>query len=227
MNVVFPEPLNSLMGALENKSITNFFGAPGTGKTNFCLLASLDCINRGGTVVYVDTEGSLSLERLKQLVPNHEEILSKMRIIEPKNFTEQGKVIRELGNLDADLIVIDSMVALYRLEYTEEKKKKSERMEHIRELSRQLSVLSNIAREKNIPVMITSHMFKDWDTGNSDVVGGDMMKYWSKTIMYIEKTSKMSERKAIIMKHRFAPEGGNVKFSIVKEGIKPSGFRIF
>ena len=70
-------------------------------------------------------------------------------------------------------------------------------------------------------------MFRGWENGNPDVVGGDLMKYWSKTMVYLEKTNRMSERKATIMKHRFAPEGGNVKFSIVKEGIKPSGFRIF
>ncbi len=227
MDVAFPEPLNALVGGLENKAITNFFGAPGTGKTNFCLMAAIDCINKGGRVTYVDTEGSLSVERLKQLALNHEDILSKMNILEPQTFTDQGKMIRELRNRETDLILVDSMVALYRLEYPDEKCPPSEKMGHTRELSRQLSILSNIAREKEIPVLITCHMFRNWETKDPDVVGGELMKYWSKTIIYLERTSRMSERKATVTKHRFAPEGGNVKFQIVNDGIKPSGFRIF
>jgi len=226
MKVDFPEPLNSLISGLENKAITNFYGAPGTGKTNFCLFAALDCIRKGGTVVFIDTEGGLSLERLKQLASDHETILSRMKIIEPKSFEEQGRIIRKLDGMEADMIIVDSMVALYRLEYSEEMKKQ-ERMGPVRELSKQLSVLSNIARTKDIPVFITAHMFRNWETKNPDVVGGDLMKYWSKTIIFLEKTNKMSERRATVMKHRFAPEGGNVKFELVNDGIKPSGFRIF
>lgn len=227
MRIDFPEPVNSLMGSLESKAITNFYGAPGTGKTNFCLLSAIDCIRKGGKVVYIDTEGGLSLERLKQLTPDYEAVLNGMEVIEPKTFAEQGKFIRELGNREADMIIVDSMVALYRLEYSEERKNLSEKTGPIRELSKQLSILSNIARGKDIPVFITSHMFRNWETQKQDVVGGDLMKYWSKTMLFLEKTHKMSERKATIMKHRFAPEGGNVKFNIVNEGIKPAGFRIF
>jgi DNA repair protein RadB len=227
MEISFPDPLNSLMGGLEKKAITNFYGAPGTGKTNFCLLAALDCIKKGGKVVFIDTESSFSVERLRQMTGNADYAVSRIHLIEPKTFQEQSRAVRELESLDADLIIVDSMVALYRLEYGEEKKDKSERMEPVRELSKQLAILSNIARKKDIPVVITSHMFRGWDSGEPDVVGGDLMKYWSKTLVFIEKTSRMSERKATIMKHRFAPEGGNVKFQIANEGIKPSGFRIF
>ena len=226
MDVTLPEPLNSLIGKLETKAVTNLFGGPGTGKTNFCMLAMIDCARKGGKVVYMDSEGGLSFERMKQLAHDHEALLSRVELLEPHTFAEQGEMIRKLGRAQADLIVVDSMVALYRLEYGEEKKS-SERMDHVRELSRQLSILSAIARTKDIPVLVTSHMFRGWDNGEPDVVGGDMMKYWSKTIIYLERTGRMSERKATVTKHRFAPEGGNVKFQLVSDGIKPSGFRIF
>ena len=227
MDISFPEPLNSLTGGLENKAVTNIFGAPGTGKTNICIMATLDCVSRGGKVVYIDTEGGFSPERLKQLTSDCDNVYRRLEIIEPKTFEEQGMVIRKLGSMGTNMIIVDSMVALYRLEYSEEKKDISERMGPVRELSKQLSILSNLARERNIPVFLTSHMFRNWDTKLPEVVGGDLMKYWSKTIVYIEKTNRMSERRATIMKHRFAPEGGNVKFNIVSDGIRPSGFRIF
>jgi DNA repair protein RadB len=227
MKINLPEPLNSLTGGLESKAITNFYGAPGTGKTNFCLLAAIECIRSGGSVVYVDTEGGFSVERLKQLAPDCARMLQGIELLEPKSFADQGRMIRSLEGREARMIIVDSMVALYRLEHSEDKKAMAERMEPVRELSKQLSILSNISRDKDIPVLITSHMFRGWDDGQPDVVGGDLMKYWSKTMVYLEKTSRMSERKATIVKHRSAPEGGNVKFNIVNEGIKPSRFRVF
>jgi DNA repair protein RadB len=225
-HIPLPEPLNSIVSRLEPKTITNFYGGPGTGKTNMCLLAALECINAGGSVTYIDTEGGFSVERLRQLSKNPEQALQKITLLEPKNFEEQGKLIRALEKErhKTDLIILDSAVALYRLEYADPK---AETLEAHRELSKQISILSNLSREKGIPVIITAHTFQNWDTGQNEIVGGDMIKYWSKAIVYLERTSKTSERKATVMKHRWVPEGGTVKFVIVEDGIKPSGFRIF
>ena len=223
-HIDLPEPLNAIISRLEPKSVTNFYGGPGTGKTNLCLLAAIECIKNGGCVTYIDTEGGFSPERLQQLTKNPEQILQKICLLEPKTFQEQGKVIRSLDRQKSDLIILDSAVALYRLEYADPK---AETLEAHRELSKQISILSALSRDKNIPVIITAHTFQNWDTGTNEVVGGDMIKYWSKAIVYLERTNKTSERKATIIKHRWVPEGGTVKFVIVEDGIKPSGFRIF
>lgn len=233
--LILPEPLHALLNGIEASAITNFYGAAGTGKTNICLLAALDCMRNGGQCIYIDTEGGFSGERLAQL--GGEGFLEKITLVEPKTFAEQSNLINELKNKKTDLIVLDSAVALYRLEYAEPvdatnaKKLKEQRdrqiMDANRELSRQLSILSTIAREKDIPVIITAHTFKNWETGAQEIVGGEVIKYWSKAIVYLERTGKMSERKATIFKHRFMEEGKSVKLMIVKEGIKPSGFRIF
>ena len=120
---------------------------------------------------------------------------------------------------------MDSAVALYRLEYADPMK---EAIEPNRELSKQLSVLSNTAREKKMPVIITSHVFRSWETQKNEIVGGDSVRYWSKVIVFLERTGRTSERKATIIKHRWVPEGKSVKFVIVQEGIKPaSGFKLF
>ncbi len=225
-HIPLPEPLNAIVSRLEPKTITNFYGGPGTGKTNMCLLAAIECIKAGGSVTYIDTEGGFSAERLRQLTKNPEQALQKITLIEPKSFEEQGRAIRTLEKEKhkTDLIILDSAVALYRLEYADPK---AETLEAHRELSKQISILSTLSREKNIPVIITAHTFQNWDTGANEIVGGDMIKYWSKAIVYLERTSKTSERKATVVKHRWVPEGGTVKFVIVEDGIKPSGFRIF
>ncbi len=222
--IVLPEPLQSLIGGIEKSAITNFYGAPGAGKTNLCLLASLECIRNNGKVVFVDTEGGFSVERLKQLTENFEHVLRKVTLIQVKDFKDQNRVIRSLKNTDTDMIVVDSLVALYRLECADPKK---ETLEANRELSIQLSILSNIAREKNIPVIVTTHTYKNWESGEDHIIGGLTTKYWSKSIILLEKTGKMSERRAVVIKHRSIPEGKSVKFLIVRNGIKPSGFKLF
>jgi len=170
-HIAFPEPLSSFV-SLEPKTITNIYGAPGTGKTCLCLLALMKCIENGGKIVYIDTEGGFSPERLRQISNNNaERILERMEIIQPRTFEEQGKVIKSLEKKNADLIVLDSAVALYRLEYADPK---NETIEANRELSVQLSILSNIARDRNIPVMITAHTFQNWETGENEVVGGNI-----------------------------------------------------
>lgn len=220
--LTLPEPMKTLMGAIESGAVTNFYGAPGTGKTNLCLLAAIE-IAKHGKVIFIDTEGGFSVERLKQLTDRYEEVLKKIELLEPKTFQEQGKMIRELGK--ADLIIVDSTSSLYRLDYAEEGD--SAVLKANRELSKQLSILSNIAREKSIPVIVTAHTFKSWKTEENDMVGGELIKYWSKAIIFLEKTGKTGERQATLVKHRSRPEGETVKFVIVEKGIEPSRFKLF
>jgi DNA repair protein RadB len=222
-----PEPLHSLLGGIEFSALTNFYGAPGTGKTNICLLLVLQCIKNGGKVVYIDTEGGFSPERLAQLSGDVklDDVMKKINLFEPKNFKEQGDVIRGLDKKEADLIIVDSAAALYRLEYADPEK---EALPANRELSRQMSILSTLARKKNIPVIVTGHTYRNWDTDRHEIVGGDSVKYWSKVLVFLERTGKMAERNATVMKHRSLPEGKSVKFMITHDGIKPaSGFRLF
>jgi len=221
--IPLPEPLCSLIGGVERGAVTNFYGPPGVGKTNICILAALECIKNGGQVVYIDTEGGLSPERVMQ-ISGDEASLEKIMVIEPKTFEEQGVAVKNLEGRDFGMLILDSAVALYRLKCAEPDK---EALEANKELSVQLSILSNTARKRNIPVIITAHTFRNWDTGENQIIGGDAIRYWSKSIIFVEHTGRMSERKATVIKHRSIPEGKFVKFELVGDGIKPAGFRIF
>jgi len=221
--IPLPEPFHSLTGGIERGAITNFYGPPGVGKTNICILAALECIKKGGKVIYIDSEGGLSPERIVQ-ISGDQSVLERIILIEPKSFEEQGVVIKNLEGSEFDMLVLDSAVALYRLKCADPG---SETLEANKDLSVQLSILSNIARKRNIPVIITAHVFKNWDTGENQMIGGDAIRYWSKSIIFVEHTGRMSERKATIVKHRSIPEGKFVKFELVQNGIRPSGFRIF
>lgn len=226
--ITLPEPLSSLIGGTERGALTNFYGAPGVGKTNICILAALECIRKGGRVVYIDTEGGMSPERVRQIIgTGYRKVFDNLILIEPKSFQEQGVIIKNLKDRDFDMIILDSSVALYRLKCAEGEDSVDSPLVTNKELAVQLSVLSNLARRRNVPVIITSHTYKNRDTGENRIIGGDSIKYWSKSIIFLERTSRMGERKATVVKHRSVPEGRSVKFDIVQDGIKPAGFRIF
>ena len=88
-----------LHGGYEKGIITMIAGPPASGKTNFVLLASCSQAKKGNRVIFVDTEGGFSPERVEQIVGEEksEEILKNILILNPTNFEEQKKVFVNLN----------------------------------------------------------------------------------------------------------------------------------
>lgn len=226
-----------LHGGYEKEIITMIAGAPGSGKTNFCFLAACSQARKGKKVIFVDTEGGFSVERIKQLSgEDYENILKNIFLLEPTNFEEQKKVFSKLlervKKEQIGLIVIDGMSMLYRLEMGGFDK--SEEKEKIRELNRevakQMRCLAEISRKQKIPVVITNQVYssflseEDWKNGverETNITGGDLFKYWSKCI--IELKGSGGKRRALLLKHRSLPEK-EISFEILEKGIRKKGW---
>src|SRR3989304_3267506 len=145
--------------------IPTIFGPAGAGKSNLAMLAAVATANKGKKVVFIDTEKSISVERLKQLEPQKYKFLAKnLIVLEPTNFAEQKSHFRQLQDLaDAEkpsLIVVDSMVMLYRLQLGSEAPIEVTN----RELANQLGTLSEIARKRKLPVLVTTQVYSDIKT---------------------------------------------------------------
>ncbi|RMD66968.1 hypothetical protein D6817_02890, partial [Candidatus Pacearchaeota archaeon] len=110
-----------LHGGYELGVVSVIYGPAGTGKTNFCVLASISQAKKGNKVIYVDTEGGFSVERVKQIAESDtERVLKNILLLKPTNFSEQTKDIAKLNKhlkSESQLIVVDSMTTLYRLEF--------------------------------------------------------------------------------------------------------------
>ena len=86
-------------------------------------------------------------------------------------------------------------------------------------------VASFIAKEKNVPVIITNQVY----TVNSNEIelsGRDVVKYWSKCLVELKKVDD-NKRLVILRKHRSLPEGKKAEFEITGTGINKAKFRIF
>lgn len=213
-----------LYGGYESGIITAIYGASGTGKTNFCLLAAVSQAKKGNKVLYIDTEGGFSVERVKQLVPDdYETVLSHILLLKPTSFEEQKESFKQLLKHIKDhisLIIVDGMTMLYRLDFSAAKEKGADALQAINgELARQMRVLAELARKQDLPVLVTNQVYT-WND-HSRMVAGDVMKYWSKCL--IELTHDHGRRVAFLHKHRSLPQK-RLEFVVTNEGIKKKGW---
>jgi len=224
-----------LYGGWEKEIITTIYGPAGTGKTNLCVLAAVSQAKKGKKVIFIDTEGGFSIERVKQIAgEDYESVLKNIFLLKPVNFDEQerafSQMLKEL--LGVSLIIVDGMTMLYRLDLAEAIKEKSENK--IREinskLARQLRILAEIARTKNISVLVSNQVYSEFLSDEQlragkektvNMVGGDLLKYWSKCL--VELKNERGRRKLFLRKHRSLPEK-EFEFEIINLGIRKRGW---
>ncbi len=204
-----------LLGNAEKGIITQIYGPPGVGKTNICLINSINAVNFG-KVIYIDTEGGLSIERIKQIAPNnYQKVLENIILYNVFDFYEQDKVIQKelplIAN-NASLIVVDNITSLYRLELSDEA---SKNIMLNKMLGNQVKTLLKLAKTYNLAVLITNQVRET--VNGFEASGGRLLEYWSKCIVRLEKLN--GDRLAILEKHLHAGEE-RVKFRIVERGIE-------
>ena len=226
-----------LYGGYETDIISTIYGPGGSGKTNFCLLVAVSQAKKNNKVVYIDTEGGFSSDRVSQILKGDEalleQVLKNIFILKPTSFKEQEESFSQLLKFvkqgDISLIIIDSIAMLYRLELGDAiKTEDTQNIQAVnRKLANQLRILTEIARKQNIPVIVTNQVYSQFTRGENEkmekqfsMVGGDLLKYWSKCIMELQ--NYRGKRTLILRKHRSMPEK-EFDFEITNEGIKKRG----
>ncbi len=229
-----------LFGGYETDIITTIYGPGASGKSNLCMLVAVSQAKKGNKVIYMDTEGGFSIDRVKQFLQGNnedtEKVLGNIILLKPTTFEEQeldfGKLLKNVKNDTISLIVIDSIAMLYRLELGDAIQSRED--ENIRSVNRRLAnmlkQLNEIARKQNLPVIITNQVYSEFQKDRNEqnyqeekrvsMVGGDLLKYWSKCL--IELQNNHSKRRLILRKHRSMPEK-YLDFEITNLGIKKKG----
>ncbi|KYK21078.1 DNA repair and recombination protein RadB [Thermoplasmatales archaeon SG8-52-2] len=209
------KPLDDLLGGGINcKTITEVYGEPGSGKTNFCLQASRECAENGKIVAYIFSDG-LSLERLNQLCKgsNSKKLFSKILFFKPTSLKQQEEMINtaiKIKNLG--LIVLDTFNFFYRLTLENDEKFAD------RSLNRQITELQMAAMKKNLFVIISGQVYSTKDDDVKPFAGKGIERI-VKTIIKFEKIGT-GKRRATIIKHPKESKGNNTFFKITSTGLE-------
>jgi len=225
-----------LKGGYDSGIVTTFYGGPGSGKTNLCMIAAVSQAKKGNKVIFIDTEGGFSSERVKQLFNSKstngngkdvsvEDVLENILVLKPTNFKEQQQTFDQLLKYvkeQVSLIIVDGMTMLYRLDFADARSsdKDIENMQIVNTaLTKQMRLLVEIARKNDMPILVTNQTY-NWNDGVR-MVAGDIVRYWSKCL--IELSNESGKRTAFLRKHRSIGDK-NLVFQIYDGGIRKKGW---
>jgi meiotic recombination protein DMC1 len=192
-----------LGGGVESMSITEAFGEFRSGKTQLaltlCVTAQLprECGGGAGKVAYIDTEGTFRPERLAQIAQRFgldaEAVLDN--VLYARAFTVEHQfqlltlVAARMVEEPFALVVVDSIMALFRVDYSG----RGELSERQQVLSKMMSRLMKISEQFNVAVFLTNQVMSDPGAGMSFVpdpkkpVGGHVLAHASTTRLSLRK----------------------------------------
>lgn len=223
--------LNGLIGGgIETGATYEFHGGFGSGKSQIAHQLAVNVqlpIEKGGVdggCLYIDTEGTFRPERIQQMAEalglDPEEALAKVMVARAYNSDHQcilvekaAELIRERG---IKLVVVDSVTALFRSDYTG----RGELAPRQQRLNRHLHTLQRLADVYNVAVYMTNQVMSRPDIMFGDPtapIGGHVMGHFATVRCYLRK-SKGDTRIARMIDSPNLPEGECV-FTVTPEGI--------
>jgi len=207
-----------LGGGISQGTVTLVYGEPGSGKTTVALsiatrLLQLDLAAR---VIYVDSDSKFSPTRLIQMT-GKEESLRRMSYTHPTTFEEQAEVLDRLPEKLqlGDLLVIDSVTGLYRVEIGDTQTTFTEN----KELNRQLGLIKETALTRGVAVIVTGQVRSVLDSPVPAVepVAQRLLRFWSDIVVKLENTTTQGIKQATVEKPKTLR--GAVRFAIKQSGI--------
>jgi len=225
-----------LGGGIETKTITEFFGEFGSGKSQLCHQASVNVqlpLEQGGLsegdkvakAVYVDTEGTFRWERIEQMAKclglDPDQVMDNIYYIRAVNSDHQMAIVEELFNLvpkeNVKLIVVDSVTSHFRAEYPGRENLAVRQQK----LNKHLHQLGKLAEVYNTAVIITNQVMARPDVFYGDptqAVGGHVL-YHAPGVRVQLKKARGNKRIARVVDAPHLPEAEAV-FAITDCGIR-------
>jgi len=185
------ESVNALMGGgIQTKSITEIHGKYASGKTQFAHTLAVTVqrpIEEGGLdgdVAFIDTENTYRPKRLRQIAENlgmnADNVLARMHVARANTSDHQMMLVEQIKTLLAEgkpikLIIVDSVMAHFRAEYTG----RGTLAERQQRLGRHLHKLQKLADMYNLAIVITNQVSANPASlfGGDVAIGGNIMAH--------------------------------------------------
>lgn len=221
-----------LGGGIETKTITEFFGEFGSGKTQICHQISVNVQlppekgGLNGKAVYIDTEGTFRWERIEAMAKgvglDPDTVMNNIYYMRAINSEHQIAIVDDLQELIAKdpsikVVIVDSVTSHFRAEYPGRENLAMRQQK----LNRHLHQLSRIADIYELAVIITNQVMArpDMFYGDPTVAVGGHTLYHAPGIRVQLKKSRGNRRIARIVDAPHLPEG-EVVFAVTEEGIR-------
>ncbi len=220
-----------LGGGVETKTITEFFGEFGSGKTQICHQLAVNVQlppEKGGLnakAAYIDTEGTFRWERIDSMARalglDPDKVMENIFYVRAVNTDHQMAVVDELMELipkeNIKLVIVDSVTSHFRAEYPGRENLAARQQK----LNRHLHQLMRLAEIYNAAVVITNQVMARPDVFYGDptqAVGGHVL-YHAPGVRVQLRKSRGNKRIARVVDAPHLPEGEAV-FVISEEGIR-------
>jgi DNA repair protein RadA len=222
---------NLLGGGISTQEITEFFGKYSSGKSQIAFQLSVNVQlppekgGLGGKVLFIDSEGTFSPERIKQMAEalhlDPKQTLDNIFVCRPTNSDNQILIIDSAEELikkgNIKLIVVDSLTSHFRADYVG----RGALADRQQKLNKHIHSLLRLAEKYNLAVVVTNQvmdnpavMFGDPTTP----IGGHILAHASNSRVYLRR-GKEDKRIARLVDSPSLPEGECV-FKVKPEGIR-------
>jgi len=223
-----------LGGGIETGAITELFGEFRTGKSQICHTLAVTCqlptaMGGGeGKCLYIDTEGTFRPVRLLSVAEryglNGEEVLDNVAYARAYNSDHQNTLLIQASAMMSQsrfsLLIVDSCTNLYRTDFSG-RGELAARQNH---LGKFLRILTRLADEFGVAVVITNQVMSSPDAGaamyggnDKKPVGGNILAHASTTRLQLKK-GRGNTRVCKVIDSPCLPES-ETQFAIFGHGI--------
>lgn len=220
-----------LGGGIETQSITEVFGAFGSGKSQLGMQLAINVQlpekdgGLNGRALYIDTEGTFRPERIIQMAEakglDAKKVLKNILVAKAYNSDHQVVLAEKAKDIIKDekikLMIVDSLTGQFRVDYTG----RGELASRQQKLNRHMSTLHKLADVNNIAVFVTNQVMARPDMMFGDpttAIGGHIVGHASQFRLYLRK-SKQTKRIARLIDSPYLPDGEAV-FSVTEKGVE-------
>ena len=208
------KPFNELFNYLfPIKGILSVWGDFGVGKTTFSLQKAIDYALGKNKIIYIYTKPNFPFEKINKYVQKSvKDTLDNMIFIKSLNFEDLYSLVFNLEfivldtykkpNTIIDLIIIDSITDLYRLELNRESKEKNFLLNY--KLNQILANLFFLNKKYSINIIVVNTQTNINQNGQLIEVqsGGKVMDYWIDNSLKILRTNKLNCRRFVFKKRK-------------------------
>ena len=191
-----------LGGGLVQGSIVLLAGDPGIGKSTILLQTGKHICKDNRKALYVSAEESASQVKLRAKRLGVES--DSLYVYSQTNFEA---IKQQINEINPDVLIVDSIQSVY----TETVTSSSGSVSQIRECT---NILVDIAKNKNITVVVIGHVTKD---GN--IAGPKVLEHMVDTVIYFEGDRYKSYRLLRCMKNRFGTTHEVGVFNMCDDGL--------